>query len=99
MTLFSQELRCKPGRADRGVRPYGGYKGYGRRADVGIGPYRGLQEVRWTAQWLSGGGLGAARPTHLCDRCQREGQSPSPTDNFRADVGIGPYGGGLYCYF
>ena len=42
MTLFSQELRCKPGRADRGVRPYGGYKGYGRRADVGIGPYRGV---------------------------------------------------------
>ena len=42
MTLFSQELRCKPGRADRGVRPYGGYKGYGRRADVGIGPYEGV---------------------------------------------------------
>ena len=43
MTLFSQELRCKPGRADRGVRPYGGYKGYGRRADVGIGPYGGYK--------------------------------------------------------
>ena len=42
MTLFSQELRCKPGRADRGVRPYGGYKGCGRRADVGIGPYGGV---------------------------------------------------------
>ena len=43
MTLFSQELRCKPGRADRGVRPYGGYKGCGRRADVGIGPYGGTR--------------------------------------------------------
>ena len=57
MTLFSQELRCKPGRAEASA-PTGGYKGYGRRADVGIGPYGGLQGVRWTAQWLSGGGLG-----------------------------------------
>ena len=52
-------------------------------------------------RWASGGGLGAARPTHLqgCAK-QTGGVEPRPYAEHeswckRADVGIGPYGGCL----
>ena len=77
---------------DRKGRPYGGTRGAGWRADVGIGPYGAQQR---------GGGAGrrGRRPLRSAARGQWSGSSrtPAPTGRSkgaveRVDVGIGPYG-------
>ena len=75
MTWFLQGVRCKSGRADRGVRPYG----EDARLSGGVRaprPTEGLQEVP------ACGRTEASGPTDDKEICA------SPV---RADVGIGPY--------